>query len=364
LKILTRYILSSFLITFLTTVFVLTFVMTIGGIFKLSGLIANGVDWQPLVMILAISIPQVLSFSIPVSVLISVLLVFGRLSSDSEIVAMQSCGISLFKVALPIWICGVLLSATCFFIYNRVVPFTHYKTRSTVSKLKHTSIDKLIEEGRFIDCTPELSLFVGKRKNSQLEDIRIYDTSLGFRREIIAKSGSITNNMQLGKIILKLHDVRITPFKKGSPAAAYCSVLPIEVSTQKQRSKYRMKVTDFTGIQLIRRIRNIKKFFPELTPQTTTEKRSKFLVEINSRAAMSISCLVFAMIGIPLGVKSHRKETSIGIAIGLGLITFFYMFMIVADSLAKYPQTIPHLIVWIPVAVSCLLGLHLMRLKK
>jgi lipopolysaccharide export system permease protein len=87
------------------------------------------------------------------------------------------------------------------------------------------------------------------------------------------------------------------------------------------------------------------------------------MVELNSRAAMSISCLVFAIIGIPLGIKSHRKETSVGIAIGLGLITFFYMFMIIADSLAKYPQTIPHLIVWIPVVVSCLLGMHLMRLK-
>jgi lipopolysaccharide export system permease protein len=338
--------------------------MTIGGIFKLSSLIANGVDWKPLVIILAISIPQVLSFSIPVSILISVLLVFGRLSSDSEIVAMQSCGISLFRVALPIWICGLILSGTCFMIYNRIVPITHYKTRATVSQLKHTSIDKLIEVGRFIDITPQLSVFVGKRNNLNLADIRIYDTSLGFRREIIAKHGNLTNNTASGKIVLKLHDVRINPFKNGSPGAAYCSVLPIEVDAQNKKSKYRQKVTDFTGMQLLRRIRNIKHYFPKLSPQETAEKRSKFMVELNSRAAMSISCLVFAIIGIPLGIKSHRKETSIGIAIGLGLITFFYMFMNIAHSLAKYPQTIPHLIVWIPVVVSCLLGLLLMRLKK
>jgi len=346
------------------TVFVLTFVMTIGGIFKLSELISNGVEWRPLVFIMAMSIPQVLSFSIPVSILISVLLVFGRLSSDSEIVAMHSCGISLRKIAFPVWLCGFILSVVCFLIFDRIVPVTHHKTRDIVSQLKHTSADKLIEEGRFIDVSQELSVFVGKRVESEFEDIRIFDTRQGFRREITAKHGSLTNNLETGKIILRLEDVRIDPFKKGSPGVAYCAVLPISLDTSESKSRYEPKPTDFTSVQLFNRIRNMKKDHPDFSEEFAAAERSQLLVEIHSRITMSLSCLVFAILGIPLGVKSHRKETSAGIAISLGLILFFYMFMIVADSLGRYPYTRPHLIAWLPIAVSLWAAARLMHQKK
>jgi lipopolysaccharide export system permease protein len=346
------------------TVFVLTFVMTIGGIFKLSELISNGVEWQPLVFIMAMSIPQVLSFSIPVSILISVLLVFGRLSSDSEIVAMHSCGVSLRKIAFPIWLCGLILSGVCFLIFDRIVPITHHKTRDIVSQLKNTSADKLIEEGRFIDVSPELSVFVGKRAESGFCDIRIFDTRQGFRREITAKHGSLTNNVETGEITLRLEDVRIDPFKKGNPGAAYCSVLPIPLDTSKTKSRYEPKATDFTSIQLFHKMRNMQKDHPDFSAEKTAAERSQLLVEINSRVTMSLSCLIFAILGIPLGVKSHRKETSAGIAMSLGLILFFYLFMIVADALGKYPYAMPHLVVWLPITVSLWAAARLMHQKK
>jgi len=346
------------------TVFVLTFVMTIGGIFKLSKLISSGVEWQPLMLIMAMSIPQVLSFSIPVSILISVLLVFGRLSSDSEIVAMQSCGVSLLKIAMPVWACGLILSGVCFLIFDMIVPITHHKTRDIVSQLKHTSADKLIEEGRFIDVSKGLSVFVGKRTESEFEDIRIFDTRSGFRREITAKHGSLTNNAETGRITLRLEDVRIDPFKKGSPGAAYCTVLPVSLDTSKTKSRYEPKPTDFTSVQLIQKIRNMKEDHPDFAEDFAAAEQSQFLVEINSRATMSLSCLIFAVLGIPLGVKSHRKETSAGIAMSLGLILFFYLFMIIADALGRYPYTMPHLIVWVPIAVSLWGAARLMQQKK
>ena len=363
MKTISRYILASFLLSFFSTLFVLTFVLAIGGLFKLSGLIAAGVDWRPLALILLMTLPQIMSVSLPISILVSVLLVFGRLSADSEIVAMQSCGISMFRIVLPVWFCGLFLSLVCFGIYNRVIPFTHHKTRVMVAELKESSVEKLIKEGQFVECVPGVSLYVGKRVGSMFHDIRIFDSRSGFRQEITAKTGCITNSADSGKLIIKLKNVRINPFKKGRPGAAYCSLLPVEIDPGRRKSIYHPKVTDFTGMQLIRKLHDLKPGREDSDLSSAAVKRSQLLVELNSRTVMSLSCLVFAVLGIPLGIKSHRKERSAGIIISLFLIVFFFMFMAFADSMAKQPSTKPHLIVWVPVIISVFMAFVTMRRK-
>ena len=67
------------------------------------------------------------------------------------------------------------------------------------------------------------------------------------------------------------------------------------------------------------------------------------------------------LLGIPLGIKAHRKESSIGIAMSLFLVFNFYLFIIIGESLAARPETYPHLVVWAPVLVSLTLGLFIMR---
>ena len=366
MKTLSKYILSSFLVSFISTLFVLTFVMTIGSLFKLSALIANGVPWVPLLKILVMNIPQLLFFTLPISVLVSVLLLFGRLSSDSETTAMQACGISLIRVAVPIWLFSCLLSCVNFYICNWVVPQTHYKTRSTINQLKHVSIDKLIEEGRSVDINDQLSVFVGKKHDKELENIRIFDTSEGFRREIKAKSGKIFTNPDTGKVTIKLYDVRIDPFKKGSPGAAYCDVLPVDVQgNASSAKKYRRKATNYTLEELLAEIKRLIALPPDAPDAAKMRKKcAKLRVELHKRLSMSLSCFVFALIGIPLGIKSHRRETSAGIMISLGLIAFFYIFMSFAKSMSGNPDAHPELIIWIPTVVAVIGAIWLFRRKN
>lgn len=89
--------------------------------------------------------------------------------------------------------------------------------------------------------------------------------------------------------------------------------------------------------------------------------RTSLLVEASTRFTLSCSCFAFVLLGAALGIKIHRKESSIGIAVTLLLVFIFYFFIIIADSLVNRPDLHPHLIVWIPFVLSQVLGCYLIQ---
>jgi lipopolysaccharide export LptBFGC system permease protein LptF len=93
----------------------------------------------------------------------------------------------------------------------------------------------------------------------------------------------------------------------------------------------------------------------EYPPKTEGGRKdvSRSLVEVNSRITMALACLCFVIVGVPLGINQHRRESSVGIAISLAVAGAFYLFCIAGESLAKNPAYHAHYIVWIPV-VACL----------
>lgn len=84
-------------------------------------------------------------------------------------------------------------------------------------------------------------------------------------------------------------------------------------------------------------------------------------MEANKRLAVSISCFAFTLLAIPLGMHSRRQESSVGIALSLLFVFVFYLFIVVANSLIKYPQYRPDWIAWIPVFGAQIGGYLLMR---
>jgi lipopolysaccharide export system permease protein len=114
-------------------------------------------------------------------------------------------------------------------------------------------------------------------------------------------------------------------------------------------------------MELIHAIRDVRGFFPDLETEDLLKQRMKMVVELNERLALSLACFAFAMLGIPLGLISRRRESSIGVGISLLVVFFFYFFIILADSLVKAPQWHPDLIVWIPILLAEIVGLVLLE---
>ncbi|MDA0576486.1 MAG: LptF/LptG family permease [Verrucomicrobia bacterium] len=215
MRILNRYLRTSFIVTFLMSLMVITFVMCIGILFKVTDLIALGVSWQPVLRLLMFGFPRALTYSIPVSVLTACLLVFGRLSSDGEITAMKASGIDMRDIVRQPCIIAGLLSLFCIFNNNEVVPMGHLAGRIQLAQLGVEAPLDLLEEGRFIQDFPGMTMYIGEKRGTKLYGVRIYDLRKeGIRREIRAATGVVREEPR-GGISLELFDVRIDPFADG-----------------------------------------------------------------------------------------------------------------------------------------------------
>ena len=116
IRVLNRHLLREFVQGFLTTATVLTLVMYVGATVQAIDYMSRGISGPLILKIFALNVPFTLSFVIPISVLTTVLLQFGRLSADGEITALKACGVSLWQMAAPIVFGAVLLSGFCLFI--------------------------------------------------------------------------------------------------------------------------------------------------------------------------------------------------------------------------------------------------------
>jgi lipopolysaccharide export system permease protein len=91
------------------------------------------------------------------------------------------------------------------------------------------------------------------------------------------------------------------------------------------------------------------------------KSRSASLTELSKRFSFPFSCMAFALIGVPLGVTAHRRETSIGFALGLVVAISYFLFVILADTLRMNAHAHPELLVWFPNVLFLGIGLWLFR---
>lgn len=365
MRTITRYIATTFLITFVATLVVLTFVMSIGVIFKVTDLLARGAPWRPVIQIFLCAMPAALSLAVPISALIASLLVFGRLSADGEITAMRACGLSSWQIILSPALISLALAVACVFVNNWVVPYAHCAQFTAMARLRSESPLKLLEEGRFIQDFEGYTVYIGARRNEQLRDIRIYETRQeGVNREVRAKTGVVkivTNNHAEAEMVIDLFDVKVNPFTDDKPWPAFLGQYSVKIGNIGRQRVYRRKEDDFYLRELINSVRDPVTVFPQLKGKDTTVPSMILAVQLNKRFILAIACFAFVLLGVPLGIKAHRKESSIGIAISLFLVFNFYLFIVIAETLDRRPELRPDLIIWIPVLICIELGICLLN---
>lgn len=351
-----RYLLGSFLVTFTASLAVVTFVMCLGVIFKITELLAQGGSGA-IVGVFASKLPEALAMTIPMSALTASLLVFGRLSADGEITAMRACGISLWQILRAPVLLSILLMVICFHINSEVAPTAHHQRKELVSQLRSQPL-QFFTPGRFVRDLPGLTFYIGKKDGDRIRDVIIYDyRNPDVRREIRAASGWIEISEGGTRAGMHLQDVRIDPFWDGQPG--YAEQFTVSDLVVGASGGYEKGPEDMTLSELQDAIASVETHFDSLGPDEVEMQRMALRVERNKRLVLSTFCLGFVVLGVPLGLKGHRKESSIGIAISLGVVLVSYVFIIIAETFAGRPSLRPDLIIWVPVAFSLALGLGL-----
>jgi lipopolysaccharide export system permease protein len=347
MKLLDKYILKGFLVTFFSTVVVLSFLMSIGAVFKVIPYLAKGVPWRPVLNIIGGMFPEALSLSIPISLLVASLLVFGRLSSDGETTAMRACGFSMWQIISSLMVTGVIFTIICIINSGYLAPYCHYVRRSAIRKLVVESPVEMIEEGRFVDDFAGMTFFVGKKEGNKLTDIRIFDNrNQSVRRELTADSGFI--DQEGLDIIIDMSKVRIDPFFDDKPGALYADNWLLRIPDILEDTVYNKKASDINYFEIWEQVVNYDIYHPDASEDEVKSGKSELLTEISSRLVLAFACLGFIIVGAPLGTQAHRKESNLGILMSLIVAGLYYLIFILFDSLRGVPSVYPYISIWIP----------------
>ena len=372
MKTLHRYILSNFLATFAMAVAVLSFVMTIGLLFGSMKYIARGMSAALVAKFLLQNLPGTLSYSVPVASLVASLLVFSRLSSDSEISAMRACGVPLSAIMRTPALLSLVLSAVCFWINGNVSPKAAMLRSERRHDFKFTDVTALLEPGTWTQVG-EHEIYVSRRDAEKLLDLRVNETmSNGKLREIRAASAVVSTNAS-GAATLEMADVTIDPVREDRPGIMRASTwsLPLAaISGDKSTVEatragdgpgssgpVRRRTKDLCTWELLRDVAVSRVHPPEGEREARDISRAK--AELAVRTTLALACVCFVLVGIPLGIQSHRRESSAGLAISLAVAGAFYFFCITGESLAKNPAFSAHWIVGAPVAACLVLSAFL-----
>lgn len=372
MKILRGYVARSYVTAFLLAMVVLTFVLSIGLLVKATQLVVKGLPIGMLAKFLLVSIPESFTFTIPLAALVSALLVFGRLSADGEVAAMRACGVNLWSVIAPLALFGAMLTLLTFFVNSYIAPRGNYERHVISSSANGRDALKLLEPGHFINDFPGTSFYFAHKNGDELEDVIILDNSKpGFTREIRAKTAVVS--IVEDDMRLDMRHVRIDPFSEKEPGVATAGRLEYLIRNAVKTSVYRPKVGGFSNKMLVDGIRELGAGGDAVAEGdadgkvaaeeaiVNARKLSEYKTELSRRYALSLTPIAFLLIGVPLGIKTRRRESNIGIAVSLSIMLVYYAFLVMAKSLSKHPECVPWIVVWMPSMICLVTSTFLLK---
>jgi lipopolysaccharide export system permease protein len=363
-SILQRYIARQVLFTLIVAVAVFSAILLTGNALKqiLELLSTKQVPAGAVLKQLLYLIPFVMTFSLPMGMMTACLLVFSRLSADNEISAMRACGQSFWQLIAPVLATGFLLSLVCLYFNLQQAPLLKAAFKQGLSQLGLSHPTALLEPGRFNDDFPGYLIYVSSSDGERIRDVSIYnlDAHGNVIQKIRATHGELHPDLPRKQILITLYNVKFEihdPNDPNNPQKIY----PGPTAGQQQLV---MDISPMIAARQVRRDTNHLTFTELVAAIVHLKQRgvnpSPYVVRAHRQWATSFSCLAFAMIAIPFGIRSQRRETSIGIAWSLALAFGYYFLIIVGEALANKPQFYPEVIVWLPNFIFQTLGILLL----
>jgi len=368
-QILYLYITRKIVLSFILTLVVFTFVLFMGNIVRIVDLIVQKIDPTLILKYFLYVMPYLLAYSIPMSLLTAVVLIYGRLSADNEITAMRSSGLGMWKIFMPGIIIAILLSYGCVKLNDEVYAYFHYKQRELKQDFKITDPQALLVPGHDTNEFQGYKININRKEEGIFHDVTINEfLEDGRKRFIRADRGELIVNKETNELSFKLYDGIIEEPDLTNPQKFFqgsFGIYTIRFNDPYSSSK-KGKPTKKRRDRTIKELRvQVKEYNDRLTNAGPVEKKqlnkeiSILRTSINERLSYSFACLAFVLIGMPLGVRSHRSEKTIGAAISLGLVSAHYIFILFAKALHDQPEYFPHLLIWLPNIILTVLGILL-----
>lgn len=391
MKTIERYVFGAFLTSFFLAFLVLSFVLTVGLMVQIVGYMLQGIPVDLVARFAFVSFPETMQWTIPIALLVSSILVFSRMSADSEVAAMRACGVNLLTVTRWPLLFAVVCTALGVFVNNEIVPRGHQVRRDLTRRISVGAGLELLEPGRVIDDFPKVKIYFEEKEGNWLKDLIVLDFSNPkVDRMVTAAKALVTSEGR--DVVLDLHGMTVDPLDERNPGMARAARFQYRVKDALKDRTYKRKVKDFRFLEMMDQIREAKsdvknpeaaaarkakERLEKVAGRDRTEKKdsvakelklgkkvfkrrlSELRTEFQKRMVFAFASICFVLVGIPLGIRAQRKESSIGMAIALVVALGYYLVVILMTSMDKSYAVRPDLLIWLPVVLCAALASYL-----
>lgn len=369
MKILDRYVFGQLLVTSLIAVAVLSVVLVVGKLFKelLDLLVNHDAPLDLILSFIAYILPFSLTFTIPWGFLTAVLLVFGKMSAENELIALRSSGVSITRVCLPVLGLALGCVGVCLWINVDVAPKAQIKMKDALYNIATNNPLAMFGSDKVIEDFPGHRIYVERNEGAQLFNLLVYQMNETFEpiAVVYAQRGLIEADRENKRLLLRLYDGRFEQRDESAPRDLMKirqgitmaeSTLSISLVELYEKNKKRKGMGSMTAEELLARLDADGKAVSEVSPKQAASERSSLKTEVNKRFSFSLASFAFALIGVPLAITAHRKETSVGFLLSLIVAFVYFFFIIVADTMRSNPKAHPELLIWLPNVIFIGLG--------
>lgn len=364
-----RYIFYSIALSITFAVGIFTFIILAANILRdIAELLAAGqLTLAGFSQLLLLLLPYILVFSLPMGLLCGVLLTLGRLSSQNEITAFRSIGMSYGSISAPIIVLAIAITFLSLLINTQIAPKMRTQFKETKAQLVRANPINFLQEKTFITEFEEFVIYIGQREGTNMRDFWLWQ--LNDKKQAVAlvqaEKGEFTYDREQDALILTLQDGTGEKRSERNPEDFMNPNVPtlnfktisftLPLAEIFGSASVRIKPSMMTLQQLQEKIASL--------PEDQISERMIYQMQVQKHFAWAFSAISLCLIGIPLAIQVGRKEVFANFALALGLAMLYYLSFTLIGLLEEKPALRPDLLIWIPNLAFQALGFFWMKKK-
>ncbi len=381
MNLLDRHLFRSLLYTAVVAVGGFGFILVSGNIIRdlMTPLLAGQLPFTSFVHLVLLLIPYVAYYALPLGMLTGVLLTLGRLSSDSEVTAMRAAGMSVLRIARPALVLAGLGCGLGLWIGFESMPWARVQYHRELATAERANPLSYILPKTFIRDFPGYVIYIseknaGRRDGTDIRDVWIW--SLDGKRRVIrfvrAESGRVDYDAETNEFLISLHNAREEDHDAKAPDVFD---EPLKVPTVGQVDNYRLSLARYFGTQTVhqklqwmtyRELQDERLRLKAAPPGPGGEpQRRQDLMRValaeQDKINMALAIFTFTFVGVPLGIRVSRRETSANLGVAVVLALGYYLLIVAIGWLDRHPEYRPDLLYWGPNLLLLGLGAFLLR---
>ena len=443
---LNKYLFKQSLIPFLLSVAVITTVLFLQFLIRaVDRFLGKGLDALTIFEYLYLNLAWIIALSVPMSLLISSVMTFGRMAQQNEITALKSAGVNLYNIIKPaLWFGAMVATALCFF-NNFILPEMNYNARLLARDIYKKKPELSIEPGYFVDMIPQYTMIVKEMDGKDFKDVKIFSKNQKSEQTTIyANQGSLSSDGNMITIDLQdgeIHEIDLSDYDyyrkirfKTHQIIISMDDLMLNRTSESNRTDREMRVPQMIQEieknkilinQIYDRIENVKKEIGIINPNANTleiieneiellkEKKAniikedrdynedvpvsafenkdyilsltnnarqfkneftlienyektnnKFKVEIHKKFTLALACILFTMVGAPLGILVRNGGMTIASGLSIAFFLVYYILLIWGEQLADRNLINPGLGSWLPNIILFVSGMIILKLSN